>query len=258
MLGLIGILWLFCQNADAQILEKGTIKFKTIISKSPNAKQEMNVFFDSTLIKVAQFMVGKGATKEEVELVQAESKARKSEIMQTFDTEISPKKEDNYLYTIRFSPTEVLREKFDMDNKKVKHELIYADGRVVGYDFWTNKAKPTYLNEDNLHVLPNPMTVVIDKNDRKKILNYDCYKVKVLEKMPENEVEEVESEEDLFNQVVKGEIIYEMYVTEEVKLFPHAVLDLTNPLKGYFPLETVSYMNILPAIKMTTTATSIQ
>lgn len=269
---ILGILFFLGQNTEAQILEKGTIMFKAVHFISEDGIKEASLLMDTMILKVAQILDKNKVDVEKKATLKNEMIKQKEEMISSFSKEMPVDAEANYTYAIKFSPTEVIREKFDLKNKKLRHQQIYPDGRIVNYDFWTNKSKLTYLKEDNLHVLPQTMTVSIDKNDKKNILNHSCYKVRVEEELPVDEDEDIEflsphediSEETLseilktLNSFMKAKIIYEMYVTEDIKLFPHAVLDLTNPLQGYFPLEVVEYINKLPSIRKKTTTVSIQ
>ena len=67
--------------------------------------------------------------------------------------------------------------------------------------------------------------VEIDKSKRKKILNYDCYFVKLTK---------VKNENIEFN---KRNTIYEMFVTENIKLPVHSVINITKNFNEFFPLE---------------------
>ena len=67
--------------------------------------------------------------------------------------------------------------------------------------------------------------VEMDKSKRKKILNYNCYYVK-LTKIENENVE-------FYGQ----NTIYEMFVTESVKLPIHSVINITKNFNEFFPLE---------------------
>lgn len=268
----LGVLLFLGQNTEAQIVEKGTIKFKAVHFISEDGIKEASLLMDTMTLKVTQILDKNKVDVEKKAAFKNEMIKQKEEMISSFTKEMSVDTEDNYTYTIKFSPTEVMREKFDLKNQKLLHQQIYPDGRIVNYDFWTNKNKLAYLKEDNLHVLPQTMTVSIDKNDKKNILNHSCYKVRVEEELPVDNDEDIEflsehediNEETLteifevLNSFMKAKIIYEMYVTEDIKLFPHAVLDSTNPLQGYFPLEVVEYINKIPSIRKKTTIVSVE
>ncbi len=247
---------LILQCLEAQNLEKGVIKFKSSIALSPNAKSEFIQFLDSAFIKTIEMVTLDGMPKEEIDALTKEFEVGKQETAKNFEKDFLEKNKASPSYRILFSQEEVLREKFDFENNKVKHEKIYADGRIVSYDFWTNKDKITYLSETNLHVIPSPISIEVDKNDRKVILNHNCYKIKVTEQLPFNDLEDEEQQK--MEQILKGYNIYEMYVAEDIKLFAHAIMDNANPLGAYFPLEIVEYMNFVPSVKTITIATSIE
>ena len=68
---------------------------------------------------------------------------------------------------------------------------------------------------------------IIEKHKKitKKIMNYDCYYVKITK--IENDIEE--------NNL--GNTIYEMYVTENIKLPIHSIINITKKFNDIFPLE---------------------
>jgi hypothetical protein len=68
---------------------------------------------------------------------------------------------------------------------------------------------------------------IIEKNKKKtkKILNYDCYYVKLTR--IENDRTEYSS----------GNTIYEMYVTERINLPVHSIINITQNFNKFFPME---------------------
>ena len=67
--------------------------------------------------------------------------------------------------------------------------------------------------------------VEIDKSKRKKILKYNCYYVKITK---------IENEDiEFYGQ----NTMYEMFVTESVKLPVHSLINVTKNFNEFFPLE---------------------
>lgn len=87
--------------------------------------------------------------------------------------------------------------------------------------FERNKIYRTF----NLFAQEDKYIVEIDKSKRKKILNHNCYYVK-LTKIENENVE-------FYGQ----NTIHEMFVTDSVKLPVHAVINITKNFNDFFPLE---------------------
>jgi hypothetical protein len=238
---IIVVITLFTQLLLAQTLTQGKITFKIENQISDNFKSEAITFIDSVMEKGFRMMLENEELKDAVVEGRKEYQNNRSEIIKEMTQGLLKEKGLTWKEVISFKPDEVIREKFDDKNSKLQHFKIFEDGRVVKYDFWTKKGEYIYLNEDNIHVLPKEIVIEIDKNDHKKILNYDCYKVKVIEQnSPDENAENGEEIDNVVNSLMSQSYsIYEMYVTEDIKLFSHAILEMSNPLKGYFPLEIV-------------------
>lgn len=67
--------------------------------------------------------------------------------------------------------------------------------------------------------------VQVDKDRKKKILGYSCHYVRVIKL------------EDTHESMKLGNTIYEMYVTEKIKLPVHSVINIGQYFGNFFPLE---------------------
>ncbi len=80
-------------------------------------------------------------------------------------------------------------------------------------------------------------SIEIDKNQRKKILGYDCYKVILIPKI-----------EKIDKTIPLGDTVFEMYVTEQIDLPIHSLINI-GKLFSFFPLEVISYESNIKGLK---------
>ena len=80
-------------------------------------------------------------------------------------------------------------------------------------------------------------SVEIVKKQRKRLLGYDCYKVILIPKV-----------EKIDETIPFGDTVFEMYVTEQVELPLHALINIGKPF-SFFPLEVISYSSNLKGLK---------
>lgn len=92
-------------------------------------------------------------------------------------------------------------------------------------NFHPKKEKNKVYSSFDLFSKSEKYIVEKDIKNKKNILNYDCYYVKLTK--IENDTGEFSS----------GNTIYEMYVTEKINLPVHAVINLTKNFNDFFPLE---------------------
>jgi hypothetical protein len=112
--------------------------------------------------------------------------------------------------------------------------------RTNGKVFFHSKNNKAIINRTfDLFLKNGEYKIQVDKTQRKKILELDCYKVLITEK---------ESEEgDLPFSL--GDTIIEMYVTDKINLPVHAIYNVSQPFLDFFPLEFSIEMSNLRGAK---------
>lgn len=105
-------------------------------------------------------------------------------------------------------------------------DFIQVDkaGNCIYYD----KTDKSIINR-KFNLFDKPKKFKLDEfpNDKKMIFGYNCHKVKITLMEQFKEAKTIDF----------GNTIYEMYVTSEINLPVHAVIDLSINLANYFPLE---------------------
>ncbi|WOI22269.1 hypothetical protein [Nonlabens ulvanivorans] len=104
------------------------------------------------------------------------------------------------------------------------YQLISKSNGILRY---YNKARNINYKNDTLFNTNEGVTFKIDKKDVKTIKGYKCYKVII------------EKENLVLRDYNTGKATYELYVTDEIKLPTHSVLNIPTNSIEVFPLEAV-------------------
>jgi hypothetical protein len=96
--------------------------------------------------------------------------------------------------------------------------------------------KSKIFSQFNLFEVGGEYAIEEYPNDKKEVLGFNCYKVIIRKK---------EQIEDDFPMRI-GDTIYEMYVTREIDLPVHALLNFTKSFPEFFPLEVRTWEENLP------------
>ncbi|MCH3880938.1 MULTISPECIES: hypothetical protein [Tenacibaculum] len=106
------------------------------------------------------------------------------------------------------------------------------DGKMIGDYFmiqknsgilnYYDKSKSVNYRKYDLFSQNYEYQITENKKDRKEINGFDCFKLKLVK---------IDKESDL------GDTIYEMYVTEQIDLPIHSVINLTKLVPNTFPME---------------------
>lgn len=97
--------------------------------------------------------------------------------------------------------------------------MIEKNSGILNY---YNKTKSVNYRKFDLFENGHEYEILENKKDRKEIRGYDCFKVTLIKK---------DAESDL------GNTIYEMYVTDQMDLPVHSVINLTTLVPNTFPME---------------------
>jgi hypothetical protein len=73
-------------------------------------------------------------------------------------------------------------------------------------------------------------------NDRKEILGFDCYKIRI-----EEEERQIEDYPKFF-----GSTVFEMYVTDKIDIPAHIITHFSKYFDGFFPFEIRSWKSKMP------------
>lgn len=238
------------QSIDAQDITKGKIEFKKSLKIDTEIFQKQIVaMLDTMIAHEKPFAKMSDATEEQkYSMRQLMLDNLKNELLG------SKNEEAKCSYKITFDGTkEALVEKFDKTNKKLKHTKHLANGQIITYDFWSKKGKLSEhertMRDDN----KDKYTITEDRADTKIIAGIECYKIRIEEKMEDDKAEDSEI---LAAANIKS--ISEMYVTNQIKLFPGVMTDSMYPQDGFFPLEMIRYINVLDSVKEVTTVTNFK
>lgn len=98
-------------------------------------------------------------------------------------------------------------------------QMVLKDRGVL---YFYNKDRTFNYNRHDLFADSAKYKVLENKNDRKTIMGFDCFKLRLI----------MEHDESM-----PGSTIYEMYVTDKIKLPVHAVLNIGILIPDLFPLE---------------------
>ncbi len=119
---------------------------------------------------------------------------------------------------------------------EVKNDSIWRhtkqDGKIIGDYFmieknlgilnYYDKSKSVNYRKYDLFAKNDEYEIIEDRKDRKDISGFDCYKLIMVKQ---------DTKSDL------GNTIYEMYVTDEIDLPLHSVINLTKRVPNTFPME---------------------
>lgn len=97
--------------------------------------------------------------------------------------------------------------------------MIQKNSGVLNY---YDKSKSVNYKKYDLFATNNEYEVIENRKDRKEIKEFDCYKLTLIKKEPESDL---------------GNTIYEMYVTNQIDLPIHAVINLGKLVQNSFPME---------------------
>ena len=108
--------------------------------------------------------------------------------------------------------------------------LIHKKNGVLSY---FDKTKTIKYKKHDLFNHNDTYQIIENRSDKKNIQGFDCYKLKIIK---------IDKESDL------GNTIYDMYVTNEIKLPVHSVICVTKLIPNTFPLEIRGKEEKLPGI----------
>ena len=94
--------------------------------------------------------------------------------------------------------------------------------RSNGILYYYDKSKSVNYRKYDLFAINDEYEISENKEDRKEIKGYDCFKLTLMIKDPESDL---------------GDSIYEMYVTDRIDLPAHSVINLTKEISNIFPME---------------------
>ncbi|WGH75601.1 hypothetical protein P8625_00115 [Tenacibaculum tangerinum] len=117
--------------------------------------------------------------------------------------------------------------------------ILKEKGILHYYD----KTKQHLYNKYNLFNKKYEYVVIKDLENRKIIQGFDCFFLKLIRKDPESDL---------------GNTIYEMYVTNEIELPLHSVLNINEYLENTFPVEVKIFEGKLSGIAETIKLVSYQ
>jgi hypothetical protein len=129
----------------------------------------------------------------------------------------------------------------------IKNDSIWRyrkqNGKMIGDFFlidknkgilsYFDKSKTINYKNHNLFSHDDKYQILEDKTDKKNIQGFECYKLEVIK---------IDKKSDL------GNTNYEMYVTNEIELPVHSVINLTKFIPNTFPLEIKVREEKLPGI----------
>jgi L-rhamnose isomerase len=111
---------------------------------------------------------------------------------------------------------------------------IERNGKMIGDYFMIQKSngilnyydqsKTVNYKKYDLFAKNHKYEIIENRKDRKKINGFDCYKLTLIK-----------------NDIVSdlGNTVYEMYVTHQIKLPIHSVINLTKLVQNTFPMEII-------------------
>ena len=105
--------------------------------------------------------------------------------------------------------------------------------RSNGILYYYDKSKSLNYGKYDLFAQNDEYIVMENKKDRKEIKGFDCFKLTLIRKGPESDLDDT---------------IYEMYVTDLIDLPAHSVINLTKQISNAFPMEIKVSENNLPGI----------
>ncbi|WP_439133070.1 hypothetical protein [Polaribacter sp.] len=97
--------------------------------------------------------------------------------------------------------------------------MIKKNSGILNY---YDKSKSVNYKKYDLFAKNQESRIIENRKDRKKIKGFDCYKLTIINK---------DKESDL------GNTIYEMYVTDQIELPVHSVINLNKLVLNNFPME---------------------
>ena len=117
--------------------------------------------------------------------------------------------------------------RYKTENGKIIGDLFRIDIEEETLYYHAKFDKSIMYNQFKIFQADGDYFIEEFPNDKKEILGYDCYKVIIRKKEQIDEVSPIRF----------GDTIYEMYVTKEIELSIHALLNFTKKFSGFFPLE---------------------
>lgn len=97
--------------------------------------------------------------------------------------------------------------------------MVQKDSGILNY---YDKSKSVNYRKYDLFAKNHKYEIIENRKDRKEINGFDCYKLTLIKQ---------DAESDL------GNTIYEMYVTDQIELPVHSVINLTKLIPKTFPME---------------------
>ena len=133
----------------------------------------------------------------------------------TPETEIHIELNQDTIWRYKTEYGKIIGDLFRIDREK---GILYYHAKID---------KSIMYKQFNLFEIGGEYSIEEYPNDKKEILGYGCHKVTIRKK---------ERAEDDFPMRI-GDTIYEMYVTKEIDLPVHALLNFTKNFSDFFPLE---------------------
>lgn len=154
-------------------------------------------------------------------------------IIQEIAKEIPMKPADQEI-TIESRGDSILRYKKPQLNSNLRYERIEENGKIYGY--YMARDSNFFQYSYNLFEHKKDFNISVHKSEKKVILGRKCYKVIITEK-------------EIIGRDISlqfGDIVYEMYVPDDISLPIHALIDIRVQFPGFFPLELKQWFTKTP------------
>lgn len=111
--------------------------------------------------------------------------------------------------------------RFTKQNGKMigDYVMVEKDRGILNY---YDKSKSVNYKNYDLFAKNDKYEIIEDRTDIKQINGYDCYKLTLIKQNAKSDL---------------GNTIYEMYVTDQIKLPVHSVINITKLVANTFPME---------------------
>ncbi len=126
------------------------------------------------------------------------------------------------------TPTEIV---IEIINDSIwRHQR--QNGKIIGdyylikkddaFLYYYDKSRTINYKKYDLLETKDSYKIIKNESDRKIIMGFDCFKLTLIKEV---------------NTLGLGDSIYDMYVTSEIDLPAHSILNLSKLIPGFFPLE---------------------
>ena len=216
------------KTVNPSFFKEGKIVFETSPSVTDEGKKQLENHFDS----LVNILANKAAADSNQMLKRSDIMAFKNMVLSDI---LDAKKAS---LTIKVNGDNIWRYRQEEGQTYIKCERIGKnDGFLHYYSY------PDTITERNpyfkLFQSKTEYTIQIDKQQRKKILGYDCYKVILIQK---------EGEQDNDVPISLGDTVFEMFVTDDILIPAHSVYNF-GQFFSFFPLEIVTYGSNIKGLK---------